>query len=248
MKKSLFTIKAFARINAKRFFRDRLAIFFTIAFPLIFLIIFGSLFGGDSSVSFKVAYINQSKAEIAAKVTEQAINSAILNVDESITTVDQAQEKMKRSELDATVVLPETFGQPVGDTLAGEVQLYYSENNAQAAQALTSIIKAQMEEINKQLVDTSVPFTVKEISTNTESLSQFDYTFAGLLGFAIIGLGIFGPVNVFPELKKQGVLRRLHTTPLRVWEYFVANVISQGLIGLIAIAILLGFSLASLHC
>jgi ABC-2 type transport system permease protein len=100
-----------------------------------------------------------------------------------------------------------------------------------------------MDEINKQLVDIKTPFTVTQISTNTESLTQFDYTFAGLLGFAIIGLGIFGPVNVFPELKKQGVLRRLHTTPLKVWEYFVANVMSQGLIGLLAIAILFGFSL-----
>jgi ABC-2 type transport system permease protein len=50
-------------------------------------------------------------------------------------------------------------------------------------------------------------------------------------------LGIFGPVNVFPELKKQGVLRRLRTTPLRVSEYFISNVISQSVIGVISIAV-----------
>ncbi|MCA9326324.1 ABC transporter permease, partial [Candidatus Saccharibacteria bacterium] len=67
-------------------------------------------------------------------------------------------------------------------------------------------------------------------------LTAFDYTFAGLLGFSIIGIGIFGPINVFPELKKQGILRRLHTTPLRVWQYFMATMFSQALTGLVGVA------------
>jgi ABC-2 type transport system permease protein len=58
-----------------------------------------------------------------------------------------------------------------------------------------------------------------------------------LLGFSIIGLGIFGPVNVFPELKKQGILRRLHTTPLRTWQYFLATMFSQAITGILSIAV-----------
>ena len=50
-------------------------------------------------------------------------------------------------------------------------------------------------------------------------------------------MGIFGPVNVFPELKKQGILRRLHTTPLKVWQYFMATMFSQALTGIVSIAI-----------
>jgi len=84
-------------------------------------------------------------------------------------------------------------------------------------------------------------------STQAPSLNRFDYTFSGLLGFSILGLGVFGPVNVFPELKKQGILRRFHTTPLRVWQYFVANVISQGFVGLFAIAALFISSVAFFH-
>src|SRR5205085_1960103 len=43
--------------------------------------------------------------------------------------------------------------------------------------------------------------------------------------------------NVFPELKKQGILRRLHTTPLRVWQYFMATMFSQAITGLVSIAV-----------
>jgi ABC-2 type transport system permease protein len=240
---SYYTIKTFAVINTKRFFRDKLAIFFTIAFPLIFLIIFGSLFGDNTSVSFKVALINQSSSPAATAFVEQAVAADILKIDTTVQTQEEATKKMQRSELDATIVLPSAFGTIANGIPSGEVMVYYNENNQQAANALGSILRVQMDELNKQFVDTSVPFTVTLMSTKEESLSQFDYTFAGMLGFAIVGLGIFGPVSVFPELKKQGVLRRLHTTPLRVWQYFVANVGSQGLIGLLAITILFVFSI-----
>ncbi len=240
---SLYTIKTIASINTKRFFRDKLAIFFTIAFPLLFLIIFGSLFGGNNSVSFNVALINESSSSVASAFVQQANTAEILKIDTAVTNRDEANKKMLRSELDATIVLPQAFGQPVNGVPSGEVVLIYNENSQQAAQALASILQVQMNELNKQFVDTYVPFTVVQQSTKEQSLTQFDYTFAGLLGFAIISLGIFGPTSVFPELKKQGVLRRLHTTPLKVWQYFVANVGSQGLIGMLSIAIMFLFSL-----
>lgn len=67
---------------------------------------------------------------------------------------------------------------------------------------------------------------------------MFDYLFAGILGFSIIGLGIFGPTNVFPELKKQGILRRFHTTPLSVYQFFISNALSRTIEGGFALALL----------
>src|SRR4029077_6688456 len=58
------------------------------------------------------------------------------------------------------------------------------------------------------------------------------------LGFAILGAGIFGPMNYFPELKKMGILRRLHTTPLRVWQYFMSTMMGNAVTGLMSIAVM----------
>lgn len=245
MKKSFFTVWIFAKLNARRFFRDRLAIFFTIIFPLIFLFIFGSIFKGGGTVTFNVALINESSSEIATQFVQEAGNTKVLKVNKSVTTLDAAKEKMKRSEIDATIVLPQDFGQVTQGSShpSGQAIVYYNQNNEQGGQTLASILNEQFMAINAQFVTVTMPFTTVAKSTQQVGLSRFDYTFAGLLGFSIIGLGIFGPVNVFPELKKQGILRRLHTTPLRVWQYFVANVMSQGVIGLLAIAVLFVASL-----
>lgn len=240
MKRKLFTVYTFAKLNTRRYFRDKTAIFFTVAFPLIFLFVFGGIFGKDSDVSFKVAILNQSNSQFARQFVSQAENSKLYKINTGVHSLDQARDKMSHGEIDAAIVLPPAFGETQDDQKhpSGQAQVYYTQNNQQAAQTLTSVMQVQFKAINSKFVSTETPFTVTSKQIGGRNLRQFDYTFAGLLGFSILGLGIFGPVNVFPELKKQGILRRFHTTPLRVWQYFMANMISQAIIGLMTMAIM----------
>jgi ABC-2 type transport system permease protein len=249
LRKQLYTVGVFAKSNTRRFFRDRLALFFTVVFPLIFLFVFGSLNSGGGNVSFNVAIINHSKSQFATDFVKQSKDSKILKVNDSVTNLDMAKDKMGRSELDATIVLPANFGDvQKGQTFpSGEAEVIYTQNNQSSASALTSVLNAQFKAINSKLVPSETPFTVKDTQLNENSLSAFDYTFAGLLGFALIGMGIFGPVNVFPELKKMGILRRLSTTPLRVWQYFLATVIGQAAIGAVSFAALFLVAILVFH-
>lgn len=249
MKKSLFTVLVFAKINTKRFFRDKLALFFSIGFPLIFLFVFGSLNSGSGNISLNVAIVNQSDSSFAKEFVKKSDESSILKVNQQITTLDGAKDKMSRSELDAVIVLPKEFGnvKPGEQIPTGQAKIVYTQNNQQSAQALASILDAQFKGINSQFVKGETPFTVTNEQLNEKSLSAFDYTFAGLLGFSIIGMGIFGPVNVFPELKKMGILRRLSTTPLKVWQYFLSTMIGQALIGLIALSVMFAVAITVFH-
>ncbi len=239
MNKKFLPVITFARIATRRAFRDKTAIFFIFLFPLIFLFVFGGIFGKKSTVSFKVALVNQSSSEFSKEFVGQLNQNKTFKIDKDATSLDSAKEKMSRGQLDATIVLPEDFGVVKNAQYpSGQAKIYYTQNSQSAATTLDSVLNSVFGDINKELVKADVPLTAVSEQLNTKSLSAFDYTFAGLIGFSIIGLGIFGPVNVFPELKKQGILRRLHTTPLKVWQYFVANVISQSVIGLLAIALM----------
>lgn len=241
MNRKLYTVQTFVKINSRRFFRDKAAIFWTVAFPLVFLFVFGGIFGKSNDVSFKIAMLNESDTQVAQQFTKQIKSQGkLFKVDIEIKDLKAANEKMARGELDATIVLPKDFGtQKAGQkNPTGQAVIHYTQNNQQAAQTLGSVLDAEFKQVNGKYVATQMPFTVKTVQSNERSLSQFDYTFAGLLGFSILGLGIFGPMNVFPELKKQGILRRLHTTPLRVWQYFLSTMVSQAFIGLITMAVM----------
>lgn len=249
MKKSLYTVGVFVKINTKRFFRDKLALFFGVGFPLIFLFVFGSLNSGPQDLSFDVALVSQSESSFAKDFVKKTEGSGVLKVNKEVTSIDEAKDRMARSELDATIILPKSFGEVAAGSThpSGKAEVIYTQNNEQSGQALGNILDAQFKGINAQFVKSDTPFTVKTEQLNERSLSAFDYTFAGLLGFAIIGMGIFGPVNVFPELKKMGILRRLSTTPLKVWQYFLSTMIGQAIIGLLSLAVMFGVAIAVFH-
>jgi ABC-2 type transport system permease protein len=241
MQKWLFTVLTFAKISTRRYFRDKTALFFTVLFPLIFLFVFGS-FSKNSDLSFHVALINQSKTGFAKKFEQDINNRKMFKVDKEVSSLSQAKEKMSRSEVDATILLPPDFGtlkQVANNKPTGQAVVYYDENNAQAAATIQTVIDGELEHFNSHIVMIQTPFTVRGQSTNTHGLSKLDYTVAGLIGFSIMGLGVFGPVNYFPEMKKQGVLRRLHITPLRTSQFFISSVLSNAVIGLFSIAIMI---------
>ena len=238
LQKQFLPVKTFAKIDIKRLFRDKLAIFFVFIFPLIFLLIFGTIFKGGSDVSFRVVLINESNTEFAHKFVDEAKKNKVFKIDEEVATLDGAKEKMNRGQLDATIILPHDFGEVTGEYPSGQAQVLYDQSNEQAGQTLGSVMDSIFAEINKQFVPSEKPFTVRLDSTATKGQTRFDYTFSGLLGFTLLSLGIFGPTNVFPRLKQKGVLRRYHTTTLKVWQYFTGNVISNAIVGLMAVAIM----------
>lgn len=237
LKRELLPVRTFVKIDVRRLFRDKTAVFFVFIFPLIFLAIFGSIFSGNNGVSFRVAVLNESKSDFSAKFVDQIQKNEVFKVDKNIASLDQAKEKMNRGQLDATIILPDNFGN-VGSSNypTGEAKILYDQSNEQAGRTLGNVMEGIFKGINKEIVPASAePFVVKTESTATKGLTQFDYTFSGILGFTLLSLGIFGPTTVFPRLKQRGVLRRYHTTTLKVWQYFIGNMLSNAIIGLLAL-------------
>lgn len=246
----LRTVLVFTKLSTRRFFRDRLAQFFGVLFPLIFLFVFGSLSSGNSgNVSFKAALLNQSKTSFAKTFAGQIENSKTFKIDKSATSLSAAEDKMSKSQIDGIIVLPANFGvvQPGQQYPSGQAQILYNHSSSGTGQTLTSVLEGNFKQVNAHFARVQEPFSVVGKELNQKSLTAFDYTFSGLLGFSIIGLGIFGPVNVFPELKKQGILRRLHTTPLKTWQYFMATMFSQAVTGIISIAIQFAVAIGVFH-
>ena len=246
IRRALLPVIVFAKIDTKRLFRDKLAIFFTFLFPLIFLFIFGGIFGKSSDVSFNVALLNQSTSQFAKEFEKGSIDGKVLKVKQDITTREKADQALTNSQIDAIIVLPKDFGSIAqgAKTPSGELELFYSKNNEQAGQTLSSVLNGAFTQVNKELVpQQQQPFRVKAQSTGKEGLSSFDYLFPGLIGFSILGMGLFGPSNVFPRLKQKGVLRRYHTTSLKVWQFVFGNILSNSAAALLATGLMIVLAL-----
>src|SRR6202012_550212 len=96
----LFTVIIFTKLSTKRFFRDKMALFFGILFPLIFLFVFGGVSkGSNSSVSLNVAVINESHSSFAKQFVSETNHSKLFTVNKSLTTLAKAEDKMNKSQI-----------------------------------------------------------------------------------------------------------------------------------------------------
>jgi ABC-2 type transport system permease protein len=243
MKRYWRTIFTLTLYLSKRFMRDKTALFFTFMFPLLFLFVFGALNRGSGDVSFDVAFINNAQSQFAHEFERSVRQNKVFKIKDKVSSISDAKERMGRGEIDSIIELPPPFGEVKNGLPNGEVIVYYEAASPQTGQTLAGIMQTNLDAINKRLTNHTDPLTVKQAPTKTANLSSFDYVFAGLMGFTILSLGIFGMANGFPVEKKTGRLRRLRATPLRASQLILATAIEYLLIGLVSLAMMFAVSL-----
>ncbi len=243
MKQYFSTIWILCKTLTRRYFRDPVALFFTLIFPVIFLLIFGAM-SRSNSVSFSVAVINHSDTKFATQFVDQTKKNKVFKV-KDVSSFDSAKEKMGRGELDSVIELPRDFGR-VGSNGApqGKMVVYYQEAKPDTGQTVASVMQRVLDGINQKLTTTADPLTVEQKATKTTNLTRFDYTVAGIVGFSLMSLAIFGMANGFPADKKSGSLRRMRATPLRASQLILATALEYLLIGLLTVVVM--FTVATL--
>lgn len=227
----------------KRYLRNRVALFFTVVFPLIFLVIFGGIFGGDSTPEFNISLINKSNTQFAQEFEEEIKQSDIFAVND-ITEFDEAKQELSEGKLHGIIRLTEDFGtlneqgKPIGI-----VELIYDEGDTQLSAALQSVTQGLLDTTNASLVTFTPPLLLRAHPVQTANLSSFDYTLSGLLGFSILGLGIFSMANGFTSDKKTGALRRIRVAPITKTQFIIATALNRIIIGFLAVALLFAVAL-----
>lgn len=240
----MYATLLFAWTQIKRFFRDPVSLFFTLLFPLLFLFVFGSIFRGNDDINFTVAIFNYSETRFAEEFVASASDDDMFTV-QDVETIDQAKEQMGRGELDSILELPATFGEPNNQGLpSGQLLVYYNEGSPETGQTLGSVMQSVLNGINQDITQSTPPFTVQQTPTTTSNLTQFDFTVAGLLGFAMLSMGIFGLANQLPAEKKNGSLRRIRATPFTRTQLIVGTMMYYGLIGLMSLILMLVVAVA----
>lgn len=222
-----------------RFYRDKTALFFTMLFPLIFLLIFGSIFN-NTSLSFNVAVIDQPTNEFSKMFTETIAQEEVFDVADDVSDFDAAKQSMQRGEIDAIILLDESFGSVGADGRpSGEVMVYTEPGSEQAGQTVAAINEQILAGIEQQFGRETAAFSVSQQSTGEAGLTQFDYTFSGLLGFTILGSAIFGLANVMPAEKQRGSFRRLRASPFRASQLILGNGLHYLIVTLLSLLLMI---------
>jgi ABC-2 type transport system permease protein len=237
-------IMTFTKSNLLRFFRDKTYIFFMLILPAMFLILFGMLYGNQTSVNFPAAIINSSDSEIAETIIEVMTSEDGLITQVEVADRAEAEEMLIRGEIVSIIEFPADFGQVnENGSITGEISVTSSMGSEQVGQTAAAVLSGITTEINTEITGQPPNFTISTQTLNREGLTNFDYVFAGLLGYTILTIGLIGIANILPGDKESGATKRLRATVATSSQLIIGYSLTFLAIGVLMFLIMIALGL-----
>src|SRR5438094_8888474 len=235
----------------KSWYRSRSNIFWTIAFPLLLIVLFGAIFG-NGSTKFDL-YVQNRDLAAATPTMLSANYVSTLNGTGAFTLhmvpAEQQQaldfvkdESRIHSRGQRLLVLPVGFADNLTRTKSASIQLYMDQSD-QASASLAGIVTAATTSYAAHLYGASTPNTVsvQQQSIITLNVRYIDFFIPGVIGMTLLTSGVFGAVNVNGRYRELKIIKKLATTPLSKLEWIIGMVGYQMFLAAISITVILLF-------
>ena len=228
--------------NIRSFTRDRAALFWTLAFPLIFIIMFGAIFtgGGDPTREFAFADEDHSTQSAGLRAALDAVDGvAILDLDEATGLAE-----MRKGEADAVIVVPAGYGAALEALAAAPgapttIEVYTDPTQQNQSAATFQAVGAVLARINLEISGRGPAVVPTPRHVQTENLTFISYLVPSILGMALMQLGVFAALPLVADREKL-ILKRLSATPLRRWQLVGSNVVMRLIIAIVQTVIIVG--------
>lgn len=224
--------RSLAKAMLKGFFRDKMAFFFAVIFPLMFLVLFGGLLGGSGVSKTEVEQVGP------VAVLDQAPKDVRAYLKDSLAIHRSADEKaairkVRKGDTDAMITQR-------GDTLV----VRYSQADQVKAATVQGTFQAIVQSANLEATGQQPKFTVEADRVEDDSLSTIQFFTPGLMGWAIASGATFGAATNLVVWRKNGLLRRLRLAPIPTWAVVLARIAVSMAIAAVQAAIFIGVGAA----
>jgi ABC-2 type transport system permease protein len=241
-------LAALSRANLRSFVRDRAALFWTLAFPIVFVILFGTIFSGGGS-DYQLAWVDQDGTPPAAALRGAFAENAPVELIDG--TFEESRARMLAGEVDGILVIPRGLAVVIDSAQGGqrpdpvEVTIVTDPSRSNTALALQQIATGLVMSANLKLSGATPILTVLPDSLQTQQLNNVSFFVPSILAMALMQLGVFAAIPLVQQREKL-ILKRLNATPLPRWTLVGSNVVVRLLIAAAQTAIIIGIGVVVL--
>lgn len=216
----------------KGYLRDTQAVFFTVFFPLMFLILFGGVFA-DQSQS-KLALVQVGEVALIDTMPTEA-HEAFENAFEVSTTsdLDDALEQVRGGDVALAV-----------EQRGNELVVHYSDADRVTAAVAQGTLQSFVQTANVAATGEPPTFTITGERVEDDSLETIQFVTPGLLGWAIATSATFGAAATLVGWRSTKLLRRLRLAPVSTRSLVAARIGVTLLIALMQMVVFLGLAIA----
>lgn len=212
-------MRALIKASLQSILKSPSAIVFSIAFPLIFILVFGFLGSGGGHGSLKVATAPGSD-------TANKLYAILRNIPELKWVQGDSNyinKQLNEGELAATI----SITQHTDSTLPQyNILLHAPSSKMAAVPQLKAIINAVIQAMDPEIASRAAKLAHIQVQESVvREFKMIDFILPGQLGFSLLAGSVFGTAFVFFNLRQTLVLKRFFATPVR--KEFI--VLSEGI-------------------
>jgi ABC-2 type transport system permease protein len=230
------------------FARNRQVIFWSLLFPVFFMVMLGSFIGGGGgAVSLSGIVLDQDRSAVSAQLMERLQGSQVIEFESlksvSNATLNGALSKLKNGDTQLVLVIPKGYGEQVENAAssgAAQVLYYYDETNRLTYETGRLFVSQVVDAFSKSKVDYKPVVTVEEKGVLSLQLGYIDFLVPGIVAMMIMSNNLNGVAGQIASWRERGILRRLQGTTLKASTFIAAQITARlSLNGLQAVIVLL---------
>lgn len=215
--------------------RSPSAVVFSIAFPLIFILVFGFIGGGGGKIIYKIVLAKNTDT------TNPVIDSLkhFSNIKFIIGKTDEEVENdLKKGRITGVM----SVQKPGPDSTSPYiVKLRFTSASDDKAFTFISFLENVISKIDK--VKFSNNATVAHVipqRTEVREYKTIDFILPGQLGFSLLSSGVFGVAFLFFNLRQTLVLKRFYATPIKRTYIVLGEGLARVIFQLMTAVIIIG--------
>lgn len=218
--------------SVKMLYRDRQSLFWALAFPVIFTVVFG-LFDFTQSPEATFGVVAPRPSPVG-----EALVSGLRKV-ESFTVEERrdavaARRDLEAGELDVVLSVPAASG---ADT---SIDLAYNESNVDVNEVALGAVERIVNGLNLRLSGiTAPPVTLHREGVAGKTIEYYDFLLPGLVAMGVMNFSITGMSVAIARYREQRILKRILATPLRPVRFLAAQVLARLLLAVVQAGLIL---------
>jgi len=231
-------------VRLKSFYRERSAMFFTFAFPVILVLVFGTIFTAPEHLNIELPVQDQSRSESSAKLLEALAAGHTFKISQVPADADPTQYA-REHEHNLLLVIPTDFALLQQQRFAahgGGVSValtYIYDPSSTSVNTKIQLLEMLVAAANQKVTGTPAFIKLVPASILAEKYRFIEFFVPGIIAMAIMTSCLSNALNMNAELRQKGILRKLATTPITRADWLVSSILYQLILSVISTAAIL---------